>query len=288
LINPRSKPLAWITGAGGLIGNAFIQTAASHAPGWRPRGLTRQLLDVTDFAAVNRLLTAESPGLVIHCAALSNTGACQAEAAYARLLNVEVTRVLAECALDARFVFFSSDLVFGGGQGNYVETDASNPLSVYAETKVAAEEIVRRHPRHLIIRTSLNGGTSPTGDRSFNEQLRIAWRTGRTVRLFTDEYRSPIAAMETARAVWRLIAAGATGTFHVAGGERLSRYRIGELVAARWPDLKPRIEPASLKEFCGAPRPPDTSLNCAKAGQLLNSPLPRFSEWLAAQPGGSF
>jgi dTDP-4-dehydrorhamnose reductase len=103
-------------------------------------------------------------------------------------------------------------------------------------------------------------------------------------RLFKDEFRSPIAAAETARAVWQFIAAAATGTYHAAGSERLSRWRNGELLAARCPKLHPKIEPASLTEYRGASRPPDTSRNCAKAEKLLGTPLPRFSEWLAAHP----
>lgn len=279
---------AWITGAGGLIGNCFVQTAATHAPHWQPRGLTRQVVDLTDFAAVRRLFAAERPSLLIHCAALSKSPACQADPALARQLNVEVTQMLAELAAQIPFVFFSTDLVFDGCKGGYVESDPVGPLSVYAETKVTAEQAVAQHPRHLIIRTSLNGGTSPTGDRGFNEQMRCAWQNGHTIRLFIDEFRSPIAAMETARTVWELIVAGATGTYHVAGGERLSRWRIGELLAARWPQLHPKTEPASLKEYHGAPRPPDTSLNCAKAEQALGAPLPRFSDWLAGHPNEPF
>lgn len=206
----------------------------------------------------------------------------------ARKLNVEVTRVLAELAADVSLVLFSTDLVFDGRRGHYTESDRPNPLSVYAETKLAAERVVAQHPRHLIIRTSLNGGTSPTGDRGFNEEMRRACLAGRTLRLFKDEYRSPIAAVETARAVWQLIAAGATGIYHVAGSERLSRWRIGELLAARWPELHPKIEPASLKEYQGAPRPPDTSLNCAKTEGLLGACLPGFSDWLAAHPDEVF
>jgi dTDP-4-dehydrorhamnose reductase len=244
--------------------------------------LTRQVVDLTDFAVVRQLFAAERPALVIHCAALSKSAACQADPLLARKLNVEVTQVLAELAADVPFVFFSTDLVFDGRKGGYAEDDAVDPLSVYAETKVAAEEIVRQHPRHLILRTSLNGGTSPTGDRGFNEEMRRTWQKGRALRLFTDEFRSPIAAGETARAVWKLIGTRATGTCHVAGSERLSRWQIGELLAARWPQLNPRIEPASVKEYRGAPRPPDTSLNCAKAERLLGTPLPHFTEWLAA------
>ena len=153
-----------------------------------------------------------------------------------------------------------------------------NPLGVYAETKVEAEQIVLANPRHTVVRTSLNGGVSPKRNRGIDEQARIAWTNGQSLRLFTDEYRSPIDASVTARAIWELALAKAAGIFHVAGAERLSRFELGKLLAARWPELSPRIEPASLAEYRGAPRPPDCSMNCAKAQALLSFPLPRYSE----------
>jgi dTDP-4-dehydrorhamnose reductase len=76
----------------------------------------------------------------------------------------------------------------------------------------------------------------------------------------------------------------ATGLFHVAGAERLSRVEIGNALAARWPDLTPRINSCSLKDYAGPPRSPDTSLNCAKAQRLLSFPLPRFTQWLQENP----
>jgi dTDP-4-dehydrorhamnose reductase len=279
---------AWITGANGLIGNQLLRLARQQATAWTARGLTRQDLDLTDMAAVRRLFREQNPGLILHCAALSKSQACQANPELARKLNVEVTAHLTELAADIPFVFFSTDLVFDGRQGNYAETAAVNPLSVYAETKVAAERIVLANPRHTVIRTSLNGGTSPTGDRGFNEEMRLAWQAGRTLNLFTDEFRCPIAAAVTARAVWELAIRDQPGIFHVAGSQRLSRWEIGRRLAARWPQLKPKIQPGSLKDYSGAPRAPDTSLNCAKAQKLVTFPLPGLTEWLAAHPAEPF
>ena len=54
------------------------------------------------------------------------------------------------------------------------------------------------------------------------------------------------------------------------------------------PQLKPGIEPGSLKDYRGAPRAPDTSLNCAKAQKLLSFRLPGLTEWLAAHPNETF
>jgi dTDP-4-dehydrorhamnose reductase len=281
------RPL-WITGAGGLIGGYLLAGAPEGAPETRTVGLTRPQLDLADFAAVRSEFRRQRPRLIIHCAAMSQSPECQANPQLAHRLNVQVTALLAELAADIPFVFLSTDLVFDGKAGNYDETDPVNPLSLYAETKALAERVVLANPRHTVIRTSLNSGTSPSGRRAFNEQMRRAWEGGQAVHLFRDEFRCPIPARVTARAIWQLLARNQAGLYHVAGSQRLSRLQIGQLLAARWPRLHPRIVPGSLREYSGAPRPPDTSLNCAKAQQCLSFPLPGLTKWLAEHPDEVF
>ena len=280
--------LAWITGANGLIGNYLVQTAPLFAPHWRVCALTRDQLDLLDFAAVRCEFQKDQPQLVIHCAAVSTLAAAQSNPDLARRVNVDVTALLAGLAADIPFVFFSSDLVFDGRKGNYAEADAVNPIHVYGETKLAAEQIVLRNPHHTVVRTSLNGGTSRAGNRGFNEELRLLWQNGKGMDLFTDEFRCPIFAGETARAVWELVNQRRPGLFHVAGAERLSRLQIGQLIAVRWPQLNPKITPGSAKNFPGPPRALDTSLNIAKVQKVLSVPLPGLTGWLAANPNEPF
>ena len=284
----RQNKLAWITGAGGLIGNYLVQTAPKFAPQWRLRALMRDRLDLLDFAAVRREFEKDQPQLVIHCAAVSTVAGAEADPELARRLNVEVTKLLAELAAGIPFVFFSTDLVFDGRKGDYVETDAPNPLHLYGETKAAAEEIILKNPRHLVVRTSINGGISPTGDRGFNERMKREWRDGQMMKLFTDEFRSPIPAVETARTVWELAGKNCAGICHVAGAEKLSRWQIGQLLAKRWPELNAKIEPASAKDFPGPLRAPDTSLDISKVQTILSMPLPGLGAWLAANPDEPF
>jgi dTDP-4-dehydrorhamnose reductase len=278
------KPRIWITGAGGLIGNYLVQIAPKQAPGYEARGLTRAMLELTDFAAVRRAFQAEKPAGVIHCAALSRTPECQSHPDAARKINVEATRALAELAADIPFLFFSTDLVFDGELGGYDETAPVNPIMVYGETKVAAEEIVLCNPAHTVVRTSLNAGISPTRDHAINEQLLLAWRAGKTLRLYEDEFRSPIAAEVTARATWELFKLSLPGVFHIAGSERLSRWQIGRTLLATHPEFAGQLEAGSRKENTGTPRPPDTSLNCEKIQKRLSFRLPGFTEWMAANP----
>ena len=154
---------------------------------------------------------------------------------------------------------------------------------------LVAEEFILKNPRHLVVRTSINGGTSPAGHRAFNEQLRRSLReAGQGMTLFTDEFRNPIPAVETARAVWELAQKKCAGIYHVAGAEKLSRLQIGELLVKRWPEVTAQIKSGSAKDFPGPPRALDTSLDIAKAQRVLSQPLPKFSDWLAAHPDEIF
>jgi dTDP-4-dehydrorhamnose reductase len=286
---PPQNQLAWITGTNGLIGNYLVQTAPKFAPSWQVRALTRTDFDLLDFAAIRREFQKDNPQLVIHCAAITNVAEAQKNPAFAQRVNVGITKQLAELAAEIPFVFFSTDLVFDGRKGNYAETDAVNPLHIYGETKVAAEKSVLQNPRHLVVRTSINGGVSLSGSRAFNEQLRRAMQTpGQRMTLFTDEFRSPIPAAETARAVWELVGKKCMGIFHIAGAEKLSRLRIAQLLRQRWPEIKAKAQSGSAKDFAGLPRALDTSFDISKAQKILSAPLPKFSEWLAANPEEKF
>jgi len=284
-----TEPLAWITGANGLIGNYLVQTAPRFAPRWRVRALTRADFDLLDFAAVRREFSKDQPQLIIHCAAITVVSEAQKNPALARRVNVEVTKLLAELAVEIPLVFFSTDLVFDGRRGNYAETDATNPLHVYGETKLAAEKIALENAHNLVFRTSLNAGSSLSGKRAFNEQLRHTLRSAEQgMKLFMDEFRCPVPAAETARTVWELVGKKCVGLYHVAGAEKLSRHQIAELLVKRWPEVTAKIESGFAKDFPGPVRALYTSLNISKVQKVLSAPLLGLSEWLAANPQERF
>lgn len=262
-----------------MIGHALMTSRWRPLP-WQAIGLDRAAVELTDFAAVDRRFQADLPDAVIHCAAMSRSPDCQRDPARARLCNVEVTRHLAGLFAGKPMIFLSTDLVFDGLSAPYREDASLNPLSVYGETKAEAEAVVGVDPMHLIVRTSLNHGISPTGDRGFNEELGRAWAAGRRLSLFIDEFRMPIGAEVTARAVWELLDRRVAGIVHVAGSQRLSRWEIGRLVAGTDVRRLELIEAGSLRDYRGAARAPDTSMDLSRAGGLLGFRLPGYAEWL--------
>lgn len=269
----------WITGAGGLIGGELVRQAAQLPYPCQARGLTHAELDLCDFAAVSRLFVRESPDAIIHCAANSRIRECDADPVAAWKINTGATVHLATLAEEIPFIFLSTDLVFDGRHGGYVETDALNPLNLYGQTKAEAETRVLRNPRHAVVRLAINFGFTPSSSRSFNEETFRLWQQGKSISFFTDEFRTPLPAEVTARALWDVLRSRAAGLYHLAGPERLSRYEIGQFLAELWPQPL-TLAAGSSKNWSGPPRAADVSMNCAKLQKVLSFPLPAFSTWL--------
>lgn len=276
-------PRAIITGAAGLIGQYLVKTAPRWAPEWDVRGLTRTDLDLTDRPNVERTWESIKPSAVVHCAALSRTKDCEQDPEKARRINVESTAYLAKLSQDIPFLFLSSGEVFDGKAGWYGETDEPNPINVYGQTKLEAEQAVLQNPRHTVVRIVLTAGASETGDRSFVEEMCRTAKAGKDVTLYADEFRCPLPAGVIARVIWELIDRKQPGLYHLGGSERLSRWEIGETLLPWCPELKGHLMKGSAKNHVGSPRPADLSLRYGKIQGLLSFRIPGFREWLAGR-----
>jgi dTDP-4-dehydrorhamnose reductase len=275
-----------VTGASGLLGAHVARQATGRFDtlgiyqSFRPPGVPGRLesLDLADAAAVRSRLDEFRPDLIVHCAALADAERAQREPDLARRLNVDTTATLAQAArrLGAKLLFVSTDLVFDGRKGApYVEDDPPCPLSLYGQTKLDAERIVRAGcDTWVVARTSLIVGPSPRGNRGLDEKLGLALREGRAVKLFVDEFRCPVTAGDLAAAMLELAESPHTGVFHLVGSERLSRHEIGMRLARHfgWPTAT--IEAKSTREApMNPPRPADLVLDNTKARSVLKTPL---------------
>jgi dTDP-4-dehydrorhamnose reductase len=161
-----------ITGASGLLGiNLAVELAQKHTV----FGVVIQS-DLLAQGAVEQALDASQPDWVIHCAALANLDACEADPIRAAQLNTELPGRLAEYVArggaregKARLVHISTDSVFDGLRGGYTEEDTPNPPGVYSRTKLAGEQAVAAaDPSAVIARVNLYGW-GITGKRSLAE-----------------------------------------------------------------------------------------------------------------------
>jgi len=284
-----------ITGASGLLGlNLALELCGEHTVfgtvnqhPLHTDAFTVLQADLLTPGALESLFEQARPEWVIHCAALANLEACEADPALASQLNTELPRRLAQHCREtrrdvtrggARLVHISTDAVFDGSRGNYTETDEPNPLGVYARTKLEAESAVAEaDPNAIIARVNLFGW-SMGGRRSLAEFFFNNLSAGKQVMGFSDVIFCPLLANDIARILVHMLELELSGVYHTVGGECLSKYEFGVRLAQRFGLDAGLITPTSVQQGgLNAARAPNLSLRTEKLAAALGQPLPSLS-----------
>jgi len=283
-----------VTGASGLLGaNVALEAAraghevfgVSHSKTLRTDAFTALTADLLDETALRGLIQQVRPEWVIHCAALADLEACERDPELARRLNGEVPGILAETCRKGgarhkppRLLHVSTDAVFDGVKGDYVETDEPNPQSVYAEAKLAGERAVAAvDPGALIARVNLFG-FSPSGKRSLAEHFLYNLIAGNELKGFTNVYFCPLLVNDIAGIFFKMLAQELSGLYHVFSSECVSKYAFGVRIAERFGLDAGLIEPISVEEFgLAASRSPNLTMIVHKLSTALGEPLPALS-----------
>jgi dTDP-4-dehydrorhamnose reductase len=183
-------------------------------------------------------------------------------------VNVEATAALAELCADmgSRFIYVSTDMVFDGESGPYTETATTEPGTFYGRTKLEGECYALTNARSLVARMPLMYGLPEVSrEPTFFESMLRSLRSGEPIKLFEDEFRTPLWLEDAARALLELSDVELTGVLHVAGPERLSRLQMGQLLAAAVGCSDAPLVAARRSDLAGPePRPRDLSLDCSR------------------------
>ena len=239
-------------------------------------GIQAVRVDLRDQDAVAGLIKEIRPDAVIHAAAVSDADFCQTHEAESYPLNVETpVRLAGLCrSRSIPYLFISSDLIFDGLKGHYRETDLPRPRSCYGGQKVLAEQgVLKAYPEAVVCRLPLLIGIAGPGGKGILPMLR-AMREGRPLRLFMDEYRTPLTT-RSAVAGLQVVLGRARGIIHLGGPERVSRYDLGRLIAEIFGEKEAELVPCWQADIpTPAPRPQDVSLDSSMAFGLGFRPLP--------------
>ncbi len=274
-----------ITGASGLLGlNLALEAARRHTVfgavnhnSLNTSAFTVIQTDLLAPGAVETLLEHTQPDGVIHCAALANLDACEADPLLAQQLNTTLPRILASHVArgGARLLHVSTDSVFDGLRGDYSEEDAPSPVGVYSRTKLMGElAVAEADPAAIIARVNLYGWSLP-GNRSLAEFFYHNLNQGKPVMGFTDVIFCPALANHFADLFIKMLEQKLSGLYHVVGPDCLSKYDFGLRIARRFgldPTLiRPtRVAEANLKAY----RSPNLSLRSDKLMHALGESLP--------------
>ena len=271
-----------MTGSNGLLGQKIVRQllnsgvefiASSKGENRNPACPANQYLslDILSQEEIIAVFHQVKPTHIIHTAALTNVDYCELNPEMCYALNVKATALLINEAnkINAHFQLLSTDFVFDGVKGNYSETDTPNPLSVYARSKVAAENLVltSSYPKFSIVRTIILYGKANNLSRS-----NIVWwakealSKGQPLSIIDDQFRAPTWADDLAWACIRICDLQKTGIYHISGPETISIYDLVLRIAKFYSfstDFLTKTDSLSLNQK--AMRPPKTGFDLQKA-----------------------
>lgn len=191
-------------------------------------------LDLRNFSELRKIFENFLPEVVVHTAAVSDTilnSNISPKDVFD--INVNVTEEIAKLCneLNTKLIYTSTDLVYAGYRGSYLKEDAKLiPVSLYAETKLVGEvKIKQTFNNYLILRVALLFGFGLNHSRCHFQFLFEQLRNNKTVKVFTDQFRSPISVIEAARLINEIIIKDISGeVINFGGNERVSRYELAE------------------------------------------------------------
>lgn len=232
--------------------------------------------DLLSLLGISDLVDRMRPDVIVHSAALTDVDRCEREKELAYKMNVEGTRALAEAAEKSGsfLVYISTDYVFDGLRGMYREDDCTNPVNYYGCSKLLGEQFCSDG---CIARTCVIYGSRPaSGKINFALWLINSLKSGKQVRVVTDQFITPTLNTNLAQMVLEAADLRLRGIYNLAGATRVSRYDYA-LELARVFDLDSNlIVPSRMADLkWDARRPIDSSLDTAKAKrELAEKPLP--------------
>ncbi|MDJ0696536.1 dTDP-4-dehydrorhamnose reductase [Mastigocoleus sp. MO_188.B34] len=249
--------------------------------------LGRSQVEFTQPGSLCQAVDEFKPNLIINCAAYTAVDKAESEPEIAEKVNAIAPGILAEKAqqLGAYLIHISTDYVFDGSQGYpYQESDATNPQSVYGQSKLAGEEAIRNVcDRYMILRTAWVHGCYGKGN-FVKTMLRLGAQR-EEIRVVDDQIGSPTWTGDLANAITQIIpllSPDISGIYHYTNSGVASWYDFAvaifdEAQHLGFPLQVNRVAPITTAEYpTPAKRPSYSVLSSTKLSKLLGSDTPHW------------
>lgn len=273
-----------VTGVAGVAGYNAFHYFRTRYPGqvigtrrtdnWRLSGPGIEPCDTHNRDHLKRLFDRYQFASVLNCEGSCKLKSCELDPDMARRVNVGGVSALLDVteSSSVRFVHLSVDLVFSGtGDGDHVEEDPPDPVTVYGRTMLDAEQlIVARRAAACILRISLPMGISFNGHAGAIDWIQSRFANRRPATLYFDEVRTPTYTDCLNLTFHAVLASRLHGLYHAGGPQRLSLYEIAQIVN-RVGGYDPRYL-IGCPRFDAGPIPPragDVTMNSDKLAHAL-------------------
>lgn len=288
-----------ITGSNGLLGQKLVKLlnkegvdylATSRNPNVSSSCPSNrfQMMDITDKNQVKERIVSFQPDVIVNTAAMTHVDKCEEDKAECLRINVEGVKNIAEAinsfSNDTHFIQLSTDFIFDGKKEMYSEDDEPHPLSVYGNSKLLAERLIREElSKYTIVRTSLVFGLGE----SLSKGNIFSWsveklKNDEELTIVDDQFRSPTFAIDLARGCLDLGRLRYDGVVNIAGPNVKSMYAYIKEIAIWLGKSGEYVQPISSKELAQkAQRPASSGLQIDKARELIHYEPHTFIESIA-------
>ena len=273
-----------ITGCNGQLGNEMRVLAKDYSQ-HQFTFTDIEELDISNFDVLEKYLKKDIPDCIINCAAYTAVDKAEGEKEKAFLINSVAAKNLAELTskFNALLVHISSDYIFDGKNSKpYVETDSSNPKSLYGKTKLNGEvEIVFNAKKAIIVRTSWLYSSFGI---NFVKTILEKGKEKGELNVVSDQIGTPTYARDLAKTILEIIPdyhpKNNTEIYHFSNEGVASWYDFAKEIL-QLANIKCKVNPVETKDYhTAAQRPQYSLLNKTKIKKEFNIQIPYWKDSL--------
>lgn len=266
----------FVTGVRGQLGYNVVNELEKR--GHTAIGVDIEDLDITDTAAVDKMITEAAPEAVIHCAAWTAVDAAEDNEEKCRQVNVNGTENIAKVCkkLNCKMMYISTDYIFDGKGTRPWEPDdpVTTPLNVYGQTKYEGELAVRNNvEKFFIVRIAWVFGKG----KNFIKTMLNLGKTHDHLTVVNDQYGTPTYTFDLARLLVDMIETDKYGNYHATNeGGYITWYDFAcEIFRQAGMDVD--VEPVSSAQYAAkAKRPENSRMNKQK---LVDNGFELLPDW---------
>ncbi|MCI6675879.1 MAG: dTDP-4-dehydrorhamnose reductase [Clostridiales bacterium] len=269
-----------VTGVKGQLGYDVVNECKKQ--GIEPVGVDIEEMDITDEAAVRKVITESYVDAVIHCAAYTAVDAAEDNVDICRKVNAGGTENIAKVCkeLDLKMMYISTDYVFDGqGERPWLPDDERHPLNVYGQTKCEGEYAVEKYlDKYFIVRIAWVFGVN--GKNFIKTMLRLGEERG-AVSVVNDQIGSPTYTFDLAVLLVDMIQTEKYGRYHATNEGLCSWYEFACEIFKQ-AGMEVAVTPVSAEQFpAKAKRPSNSRMSKDKLEENGFHRLPTWQDALS-------
>ncbi len=281
----------FVTGVKGQLGHDVMNELEKR--GHEGYGVDIDEMDITDEAAVSRVITEAAPEAVIHCAAWTAVDLAEDDdkVEKVRAVNAKGTEYIAKICrkLDIPMMYISTDYVFNGKGRHFWEPDDLNrePINVYGQTKYEGELAVENNlEKYFIVRIAWVFGVN---GKNFIKTMLNLGKTREKLTVVCDQIGSPTYTFDLARLLVDMIETDKYGRYHATNEGICSWYEFAceifrqaeAMGRSEYDEEHLEVEPVLSKDYAAkAVRPANSRMSKEKLTEKGFERLPTWQDAL--------